>query len=518
MLTCLYRQVEKTMIKTLYQAPFLRLCFSFIIGILLAFYRILPVSFLVGLGAVALLLILLSYIPFALRSYPFRWLFGSGVLLFFVTLGALLTAKSVQQTEWHETGKRDFRVRMLGEPVEKPKTWMCPVEVEGKRALLYIAVDDLSALPGPGDNLRVYTRFEPQEIEYLRRKGIAARAFASRGNWEVIPGEKAFSLRMEALKVRRKMLALLKSMISDERSFSVAAALMTGSQEDIDEETRRLFSATGSSHVLSISGLHFSFIYGMLYFLFSFLGNNRKAKLIRQLIILPAIWIYAFITGLGPTVVRSVLMLSLWGVGEALFFRPFTLNTLSVAAFLMLLFNPLYLFDVGFQLSFSAVLSILLINPALTGLYQSRNPLLNYLWGLSTVSVSAQLGTIPFSLYYFGQFPLLFLPANLLIIPLVNLLMLLLPASMLLFFLFPGVAFLTLPLSRLLHLFLNILEALESVPNGLLEGIDLSPAALFFTTLYLILLTLLFVKKRIVYLYLTLLFVSLQVFHYFCYR
>lgn len=505
------------MIETLQRAPFLRLVLYAIAGILFSYHDLFPEFLFKILILLSFVFILVSFIPKIDRFYSFRWFFGFGLFLLVFSFSGLRMRGSWENSDWKDHPEfQTYLVEVIDEPVKKPKTWMCRIRVEKKKAILYISTDSLSATISPGDKLYIKTRFEKPEPNYLQKKGFAARGFVRKNDWEKIDSQEGFNLKYKSLEIRKVILKRLREIIPDNHSFSVAAALITGYKEELDPEVRQTFAATGASHVLAVSGLHFSTIYGILYFLFSFPGNGKRAKIIRQLIILPLMWLFAFMTGLAPSVIRSALMLSLWAVSDTFFLRAFSLNTLSVAAFFMLLFNPLYLLDVGFQLSFSAVASILIVNPLLVGLYRSRNPMINYFWELSCVSTSAQIGTAPFTIYYFNQFPLIYLLTNLFVIPLVGLLLIVIPVSLILAWIFPRWEFLTYPVNQLLSLMLKGLEYFESIPFILLDNLQFSIWDSLFMGLYIVLFCLLLVKKRVIYLYLILIFVVLQVFYYFC--
>jgi competence protein ComEC len=305
-------------------------------------------------------------------------------------------------------------------------------------------------------------------------------------------------------------------MLPDEQSFAIATAISFGYVREMDNDTRQVFAATGCAHILSISGLHFAIIYSALNFLFSFLGNKPRGRTARQLIILPLLWIFAFFTGMPPSVTRSVIMITIWGIGNAFLFRALTINTLGLAAFFMLLYNPLDLFDIGFQLSFLAVLSILLINPYIVSLYHSRNPMINYIWELSCTSTSAQIGTAPLSIYYFNQFPLLYLISNIFAIPLTGILMFLIPVSLMLSILFGINSELLFPLQKLLEIFINGLKALAEIPQGVITGIQLSLKDAIILSLGIIFSFLFAIKKRMIYLCLLIILAALQVFYYLC--
>jgi len=506
------------MTKILHQAIFLRLSLFFIAGIIVqTYWDLYPMN--IFSGIFSLLLLGVSFFPLIVRSYRWRWLFGFGLFLLCFSSAGILSRHVWNTSEWNEdVEEKIYRVQILDEPVKKPKTLMFPVNVEGQKALIYIPIDSLSLQLLPADWLIISAKFEKVEQMFLRKEGISARAFIYKNRWEKWnnPEKQRFNLRFEALKYRRILLNHLREIIPDEKSFEVGAALLLGYTQHLDKDVRQTFAATGTSHILSISGLHFSIIYGIMYFLLSFLGNSKKGRSARQAIILPLMWVFVFLTGMEPPVIRAAVMISLWGFGNAFLFKSFTINTVGAAAFFMLLYNPFNIFDVGFQLSFLAVLAILLINPYLVILYKSRNPIIQYIWELTCVSISAQLGTAPLSMYYFHQFPIFFLFTNLFAIPMTAVLMGLLPVSLLLHFLLGNHSWLMYPLNKSLNWFISGLEKIEAIPNSLIDGIFLSEIDAICTALYIVFLALLMIKKRIYYFYLLLVCVLFQVFYYLC--
>lgn len=506
--------------KILRQAPFIRLVLFLIIGIIFQTYSDFSLNLLQIICVFSIIIVGVAFIPTISRNYNLRYLFGIALFLLCFSVGGLLTDYCWKNTEWNESqGLKTYQAQIIDEPVRKPKTWMCKVSLNnGKKAIIYIPLDTLSSTLIPGDILEISADFTPVEQSYIKKQGIAARSFIRKGDWHKIKNvsETKFNLRFQALKYRRILLDRLKILIPDSRSYSVAAALIFGYKNELDPVTRQTFAATGTAHVLAVSGLHFSIIYGMFYFLFSFLGNSLRGRIIRQLIILPLMWVFAFLTGLGPSVVRAAIMLSVWGIGSAFFVKAFTVNTLSIAAFLMLLYNPLYLFDVGFQLSFSAVFAILMINPFLIGLYETQNRILQYLWGLCTVSTSAQVGTAPLSIYYFHQFPLIYFVTNIFAIPIVGVLLFLIPVSLLLQFLLGNYSIIMYPVNKLLLFFISGLESLERIPNALVSNIDLTRMDVFSMSLFIIFFFLLVIKKRVAYLYSLIIVAVFQLFYYLC--
>ena len=506
------------MIKTLRQAVFLRLTFFFGLGIIIQTQKNL-FPYWICFVILSLLILFIALLPKINSSYRWRWLFGAGLSFLCTSSAGILTHTKWMQSEWTEESViRNYLVQLIDDPERKPQTQMCKVKTGDKTVLIYIPTDSVSSSLKPSDWLSINVRFEKITELHLRKKGIAARAFVYKNNWEKLENlpKQRFSLMFYSLKCRRIVLNQLKKMLPDEQSFAIATAISFGYAKEIDKETRQIFTAAGCAHILSISGLHFALIYSALNFLFSFLGNKRRGRIIKQLIILPLLWTFAFFTGMPPSVTRAVIMITIWGVGNAFSFRALTINTLGSAAFFMLLYNPFNLYEIGFQFSFSAVLAILLINPYLTSLYRSRNPMINYVWELSCTSTSAQLGTAPLSIYYFHQFPLLYLISNIIAIPLTGIFLLLIPLSLLVSFLFGIQPELLYPLRKLLEIFINILRSLAEIPQGVITDIQLTVKDAIILSLDVIIFFLFITKKRVIYLCFIIILVSLQVFFYLC--
>lgn len=218
-------------------------------------------------------------------------------------------------------------------------------------------------------------------------------------------------------------------------------ALLFGQRQDMDKETTDSYTGAGVIHILAISGLHFSLLFLMLNYLLSPLKRLPRFGTIGHLIVvLSLMWGFAFITGLSASVVRSVVMFSFLLIGEALSRRVSIYNSLAVSALVLLIAKPGFLFDAGFQLSYLAVLGIVALQPLYKNKLKSKHRLVNMARDLVLVSLSAQVAVLPLSLYYFNQFPLLFLVANIVVIPLSNAVLVVGIVTLLLNFTIPAAA------------------------------------------------------------------------------
>jgi competence protein ComEC len=202
----------------------------------------------------------------------------------------------------------------------------------------------------------------------------------------------------------------------------VCKALILGIEEDIDTTLLKAYASCGVIHVLSVSGLHVGVFYIIISFLFSLIkSENKKLKWTKAIISLALIWFYSLLSGFSPSVLRSAVMLTTVILAGTLDRKISIYNSLAASCFILLCFHAKYIFDLGFQLSYIAVLGIVYVQPMIYNWFAFKNKIANYFWNMTAASLSAQLTTFPLSVYYFYQFPVLFLFANLLVIPIISL-------------------------------------------------------------------------------------------------
>lgn len=232
----------------------------------------------------------------------------------------------------------------------------------------------------------------------------------------------ASTLRGHAGNLRSYLIKKLENTSIQTEERSIIQALILGQRSGIGKELYTAYIAAGAVHILAVSGLHVGIIYFILKFLLRPLGYFRYGKKLQYLLLILLLWGFACITGLSPSVTRAVTMFSFFGVANLLNRPTNSINTLFLSLFFLLLFNPKWLFHVGFQLSYLAVFFILWIQPKLSAYYTPKFYVDKLLWGILTVTIAAQLGVAPLSLYYFHQFPGLFFISNLIILPFLGIL------------------------------------------------------------------------------------------------
>ncbi len=257
---------------------------------------------------------------------------------------------------------------------------------------------------------------------YLERQQIEYQMYLTNQTFYKFPNA-SFSFSALASNFRNRVNESLKKNGFSGNELGVINALLLGQRQDISKELLESYAGAGAIHILAVSGLHVGIILLILNFLFSPISRVKNGKLIKLILVVSFLWIFAFIAGLSPSVVRAVTMFTAVAIGMQ-FKRPTNIyNTLIISMFVLLLFNPYFLFEVGFQLSYIAVFAIVWIQPLLYNIFSIKIKLLDFFWKIFTVSVAAQIGVLPLSLYYFHQFPSLFFISNLLIIPILGIIL-----------------------------------------------------------------------------------------------
>ncbi|MEB2774404.1 ComEC/Rec2 family competence protein [Algoriphagus sp. D3-2-R+10] len=265
----------------------------------------------------------------------------------------------------------------------------------------------------------------PYEFDYrlyLSRQGINYRQFLGK-DFHIVDSTAGSGFDYFLVNLRHKIGEMMKAKIPDENSSQIALALLLGQKKELDPTIREAYTQAGVMHILAVSGLHVGIIYALFILMLKPLKLKIEKARIYLLCVILVIWLYAFLTGLSPSVVRASTMFSLLTLGQMRERRPSIYNILAFSAILMITINPDVIYEVGFQLSYLAVLGIVMIQPLILNLWLPRYKALEYIWQLTSVSLAAQLVTFPLSLYYFHVFPTYFLLGNLLILPLAFLIM-----------------------------------------------------------------------------------------------
>lgn len=264
--------------------------------------------------------------------------------------------------------------------------------------------------------------FNPYQFDYskyLEKQNVFHQIYTRKNQIKIIQTHKTIDFYIENL--RNNLSQSFEIHHFEPKTKAIIDALILGQRLELDKETIADYSNAGVIHILAISGLHISIIYFFIVFLLKPLNRVKFGAEIQLLIVLAILWLFALLTGLPASVTRAVTLFSFISLGNY-FNQPKAIyNALAISAFLILLVKPNSIFDIGFQLSYAAVLSIVLFQPFFNKFHFSENKIAIYFTDTILVSLAAQFGVLPLSLYYFNQLPLLFLLANLVIIPLSSL-------------------------------------------------------------------------------------------------
>lgn len=481
--------------KIVQKIPFLRLSVALAAGIALGSITSIRYS-----DVLLLYVFLLAILVFINRRYSYRKVtfFGIGVGFLFLATGILVYKLYNKKPEFYTKGP--FFATVLEKPVEKPNSWQSVLKIEAihhenavvksrEKLMVYFSKGEGASRLTPGETITfkhppqfIANNNNPYEFDYqgyLARKKIYRQVYLPSGSWKKTHVQSTFHPIVTAEKIRLRLLGIYEQQEMDENHLSILSALTLGYKRGLDPETRSIFAAAGAMHVLAVSGLHVGIVFMVLSFSFGFLRRQQAGRPVFILLVLICLWLYALITGLSPSVSRAAAMFSFVVVGNNLKKQSNIYNTLAASAFFLLLFNPNMLFEVGFQLSYSAVFGIVFLQPRLEKLITVDQKIVRYFWVLLTVSVAAQIATFPFSVYYFNQFPVFFWLSNLIIIPAV---MLFIPLGMLLlaFHWIPLVpAIISFVLDNSIGFVYGLLGFIEKLPLSVIE-FSFLPVELFF--------------------------------------
>lgn len=387
-----------------------------------------------------------------LRNALFRGI--SACLLLFLSGWMLTYHKTVVNNPEHFTNQGTFshyQARVTSNAEIKPKTYkveaaILQIKISGKwqkatgKILLYFNKTEAKR-PQYGDVFLIKNMpseidppKNPEEFDYrqfLHNKGIYAHQFLWQKEYLQIGHQPPSQILSIAYRANTYADSVFKTHLKTVNEYAITNAMVVGTRDDIDNDLLNAYSASGAIHVLSVSGMHV----GILFLVLAFALNRIKTGIkygnwIFTIAILIILWTYAIFTGLSSTVLRATVMFSFIQLGTTINRQHNIYNILAVSALLLLCYNPYWLADVGFQLSYLAIIGIVYLYPYLNQLINPTNPIIRILWEGTIVCFAAQLFTAPLSVYYFHQFPTYFLIAN----PFVALFStILLPAGLLLF-------------------------------------------------------------------------------------
>lgn len=472
--------------------PIAKILLPYVIGIVIAYYGDFSDEVCRGIGvAMAVVFLLICVLTFV-KSYRWRLVQTVAMTTAFVLAGIFLTNTRFHPTLSEERfeSNADWVVRVASEPTPREKSVKVEAEVlqdvdsktvKGK-VLLYLQPSEEAEALRYGDLLFVHTNLSrilppcnPDAFDnqrYMQRRGIYYTGFVREEAWERFGSAPANRLKWVAQKARNRLtdIYITAGMSGDE--LDILKAILLGDDDTLDPELKASYASAGVSHILCVSGMHVGVIFMIINFLLKPLDLFRTSRIFKTILVMLVIWLYAHITGLAPSVTRSATMFTFVAVGQSLRRHTNVFHSLFASMFILLVLNPLLLFEVGFQLSYLAVAGIVLFQPKLSALYNCRTRIGKFFWELLTVSIAAQLGTSPISIYYFAQFPNYFMLSNLSVIAL-SFLVIVTGVALLPISLIPLITkYLSWILTREIRIMNRIIVFIEQLPHSVTENID----------------------------------------------
>ena len=428
------------------QIPSLRIFIAFAVGILLYKFYPFPLgygisSFLVGLSG-SLLFRTFSFV----RKQKYAWLNTASLLLLVVGLGFCISFfhNVTNKPSWyknHILPNSLLRAEILTPLKETDRTYKVQANIksvytEGHKTktrgeiILYFKKDSALLNISQGDEIilvnklnKIIPKGNPGEFNFAlfcQNKGIYDQAFLTNQEWQIVSSASKLNSN-PFVSWHQSVKKIIVKYVIHSKERGIALALLTGYRDKIDRDIYANYTKTGLVHLLAISGLHMGIFYGSTVWLLGFIPFFRRRKKLLIVLALCIMWLFALITTFPPSVQRASIMFSFLGIGQLVSRKIPSVNFLFASAFLLLLVQPHLLFEVGFQLSYAAVLGILLFFPALRKWYVPKYKATSFFWDIVCLSLTAQIFTFPIALYYFHQLPLLFLGTNLVAIPAVTL-------------------------------------------------------------------------------------------------
>jgi competence protein ComEC len=427
------------------EAPFIRLLLPFATGIIGQWYLQISLPLIV-MAAISFAAANMAFI-FLPLSVKFKLQSLQGILinLLLVIFGLLISwQKDVRHNNnWYGKFYKDtaYIIATINEPLtEKTKSYKADAAVESVivndstftgtgKLLLYFSKDSLAQQLHYGDKILIHKSIQPIKnsgnpgaFNYQRYAAFQQtfhNVFLKDKDWVVLTEKNINPFWQFIYSAKEKILfALQKNISNGKDELGIAEALLIGYTNDLDKDLVQAYSNTGVVHIIAISGMHLALIYVMLVWLFARIPVINKSKGMQVLLIVGCLWLFSLLTGGSASVIRSAVMFTFITIGKMFFKQSSIFNSLAASAFVMLCYNPYYLWDVGFQLSYLAVVGIVIFQKPIYNLFYIKNKWIDKIWQMFAITTAAQLLTFPVCIYYFHQFPLLFLITNLVAVPL----------------------------------------------------------------------------------------------------
>ena len=466
-----------------FKYPFIRLLMPFAFGIWLAFSYLKLSESQVRFVLIAIVFLgaALFVIASAIKDYKYRWVFGVILNLHLILIGVAVV--HIRNDDLN--ADCDVFVARLAEcPTEKEKSVKVIMKMQSDvgSVMVYFEKNERSLSLKYGDVIvfheppkSVEPPTNPEQFDYrqyLFRKRIFRQVYLRNDSWEKLKENRANPVYAFSYRLRDFLLETMNDLGIDGDEYAVAAAILLGYDDTLPTELRQKYVAAGSMHILCVSGMHVGVVFMVFSYLLAFLNKRKRwQNVLKQLLLLLFIWFYALLAGLAPSILRSTIMLSFVIVGDMIKREGVLLNSLAASAFLLLCIDPANLFNVGFQLSYCAVIGIVVLHRPIYNLFYIRLKIFDKIWELTSVTLAAQIATAPLSIYYFHQFPTYFWLSNLIMGP-ISTVVIIGGMVMLLLFFIPyiniGVAFCV---KWMIYAMNFVVSWIENLPLSIIKGL-----------------------------------------------
>jgi len=432
------------------EAPFIRLIVPLMAGILIEWHCPLPVAVYKLIMLICFTCIILFSFLKTFTRFKKYWIGGIPINILLICLGGIITCNKDLRNSLNcitgiEQTCNTFVVTLIEPLSEKSNSFKANAAaseaiyndtariVEGN-IVLYFQKDSALHKLAYNSRLVLFKSLQPIKnsgnpgaFDYQRYcifQQLYYQVYLKPGDYILLPGISDKSFNQLLFKIRKEIVTILQTYIKGEKEAGLAEALLIGYKDDLDKNLVQSYSNTGVVHIIAISGLHLALIYWLLNLLLKPLKTKGRMRWIKAILIIAGLWLFSMLSGGSASVCRSALMFTLIVMGENIDRKTNIYNSLAASAFLLLCYNPYWLWDAGFQLSYIAVLSIIVFMKPVYNWFYIKNKLLDQVWKMAAISIAAQMLTTPVSIYHFQQFPNYFLITNLVAVPLSSLVVL----------------------------------------------------------------------------------------------
>ena len=448
------------------------------------------------------------YLPL-FKRYKLALLNGLTASFLFMSVGAILAWNNDirNDDQWFSKfigNNPSFIVNLAENPIEKTKSFKANANVrytinDGKqynssgKLILYFSKDSFPAQIKEGSVIvlnkplqEIKNSGNPGGFDYKRYclfQQITHQVYLKPGEFVLLNEKNEPIVAKTINNIRQKVLSILTAYIPGDRERGLAEALLIGYKDDLDKTLVQSYSNTGVVHIIAISGLHLGLIYWLLLLLMKPLQRKKHTKWLKPIVVIAGLWLFSLLAGAQPSVLRSAVMFTCLALGETIDRRSSIYNSLAASAFILLCYNPYWLWDVGFQLSYAAVLSIVIFMQPVYNWFYIKNKALDFIWKMNAVTIAAQVLTLPISIYHFHQFPNYFLLTNFIAVPLSSLIVLGEILLCVVSFIGPVAVLVGKILLGMIWLMNTWVERIEALPFSLWDGLKIDIVQMILLTI-----------------------------------